>query len=42
MVVKDLPEQFTRLRAQVLSNSSYLAALPAAELGTSSNAQEEK
>ncbi|OQE24568.1 hypothetical protein PENSTE_c007G05265 [Penicillium steckii] len=32
MVVKDLPEKFTRLRAQVLSNSSYLAALPAAEL----------
>ncbi|CAI7633096.1 unnamed protein product [Penicillium pancosmium] len=34
MIVKDLPEKFIKLRAQVLSNSSYLAALPAAELET--------
>ncbi|KAJ6000514.1 hypothetical protein N7481_000923 [Penicillium waksmanii] len=34
MIVKDLPEKFIKLRAQVLSNSSYLAALPPAELET--------
>jgi hypothetical protein len=33
IVVKDLPTAFTELRAKVLSNSSYLAALPDAELG---------
>ncbi|KAJ5586804.1 uncharacterized protein N7459_002569 [Penicillium hispanicum] len=32
IVVKDLPRQFTQLRAQVLSNASYLAALPASDL----------
>jgi hypothetical protein len=32
--VKDLPENFVQLRKQVLSNASYLAALPEAELGT--------
>lgn len=39
IIVKDLPERFTQLRAQVLSNASYLAALPDTELGTSSPAQ---
>lgn len=33
IIVKDLPERFTQLRAQVLSNASYLAALPPSELG---------
>lgn len=33
IVVKDLPAEFARLRAQVLSNASYLAALPEEELG---------
>lgn len=33
IIVKDLPERFTQLRAQVLSNASYLAALPSSELG---------
>lgn len=33
IVVKDLPAKFTDLRAQVLSNSSYLAALSQEELG---------
>ncbi|KAL1970597.1 hypothetical protein VTN77DRAFT_4241 [Rasamsonia byssochlamydoides] len=32
IVVKDLPPKFKDLRAQVLSNSSYLAALPQDEL----------
>ncbi|KAJ6119314.1 hypothetical protein N7523_003594 [Penicillium sp. IBT 18751x] len=32
IVVKDLPENFVQLRKQVLSNASYLAALPEAEL----------
>ncbi|RAH45750.1 uncharacterized protein BO95DRAFT_413788 [Aspergillus brunneoviolaceus CBS 621.78] len=32
IIVKDLPENFAHLRAQVLSNASYLAALPADEL----------
>ncbi|KAJ6102006.1 hypothetical protein N7486_004433 [Penicillium sp. IBT 16267x] len=32
IVVKDLPEKFTQLRTQVLSNASYLAALPPKEL----------
>ncbi|PKY04929.1 Clavaminate synthase-like protein [Aspergillus campestris IBT 28561] len=32
IVVKDLPSEFARLRAQVLSNASYLAALPEEEL----------
>lgn len=36
IVVKDLPQTFIELRAKVLSNSSYLAALPDAELGKSS------
>lgn len=35
IVVKDLDPAFTRLRAQVLSNASYLAALPNDELGPS-------
>ncbi|KAJ5679139.1 hypothetical protein N7462_007383 [Penicillium macrosclerotiorum] len=35
IVVKDLPENFVQLRAQVLSNASYLAALPKSELGRS-------
>jgi hypothetical protein len=33
IVVKDLPPNFKDLRAQVLSCSSYLAALPPDELG---------
>lgn len=37
IVVKDLPQTFTELRAKVLSNSSYLAALSDAELGKSSH-----
>ncbi|PYI05038.1 Clavaminate synthase-like protein [Aspergillus sclerotiicarbonarius CBS 121057] len=32
ILVKDLPPNFTSLRAQVLSNASYLASLPEAEL----------
>ncbi|KAJ5934217.1 hypothetical protein N7466_003764 [Penicillium verhagenii] len=32
VVVKDLPESFIKLRAQVLSSASYLAALPPNEL----------
>lgn len=32
-MVKDLPARFKELRAQVLSNSSYLASLPQDELG---------
>lgn len=35
IVVKDLDPKFQSLRAQVLSNASYLAALPQDELGTS-------
>lgn len=35
IVVKDLPPTFKDLRAQVLSNSSYLASLPQDELGMS-------
>jgi hypothetical protein len=35
IVVKDLDPKFQSLRAQVLSNASYLAALPPDELGTS-------
>lgn len=35
IVVKDLPANFKELRAQVLSNSSYLASLPQDELGAS-------
>lgn len=34
IVVKDLDSEFQRLRAQVLSNASYLAALSDNELGT--------
>lgn len=33
LIVKDLPANFRGLRAQVLSNSSYLASLPEDELG---------
>lgn len=33
IIVKDLDTRFQQLRAQVLSNASYLAALPADELG---------
>lgn len=33
IIVKDLPQEFVQLRAQVLSNASYLAALPNPELG---------
>ena len=33
IIVKDLDARFQQLRAQVLSNASYLAALPANELG---------
>lgn len=33
IVVKDLPQTFTELRAKVLSNASHLAALSDAELG---------
>jgi hypothetical protein len=33
IVVKDLPPEYIDLRAQVLSNASYLAALPKEELG---------
>lgn len=35
IVVKNLPSTFKELRAQVLSNSSYLASLPQDELGLS-------
>lgn len=35
ILVKDLPPTFIELRAKVLSNASYLAALPDAELGQS-------
>lgn len=35
ILVKDLSPIFTELRAKVLSNASYLAALPDAELGRS-------
>lgn len=34
IIVRDLPAQFVELRAQLLSLSSYLANLPAAELCT--------
>ncbi|OJK00985.1 hypothetical protein ASPACDRAFT_26778 [Aspergillus aculeatus ATCC 16872] len=34
IIVKDLPPNFAHLRAQVLSNASYLAALPPDELET--------
>lgn len=34
IIVKDLPEQFARLRHELLSYSSYLANLPQEELGT--------
>ncbi|RAL17569.1 uncharacterized protein BO97DRAFT_402135 [Aspergillus homomorphus CBS 101889] len=34
IIVKDLPAHFAELRAQVLSNASYLAALPQEELET--------
>lgn len=33
IIVKDLPEHFAQLRAQVLSHASYLAALPKSDLG---------
>lgn len=33
IIVKDLPPEFVQLRAQVLSNASYLAALSNSELG---------
>ena len=33
IIVKDLPEHFAKLRHEVLSLSSYLANLPAEELG---------
>jgi hypothetical protein len=33
IIVKDLPEKFAELRREVLSLSSYLANLPAEELG---------
>jgi hypothetical protein len=33
ILVKDLPENFAQLRSEVLSMSSYLANLPAEELG---------
>ena len=39
IVVKDLDSEFQRLRAQVLSNASYLAALSNDELGISSPLQ---
>ncbi|EEP81765.1 conserved hypothetical protein [Uncinocarpus reesii 1704] len=39
IIVKDLPEKFKDLRAQVLSNSSYLASLPADELESLSSAE---
>ncbi|KAJ5157074.1 uncharacterized protein N7482_008174 [Penicillium canariense] len=32
IIVKDLPQHFAQLRAQVLSHASYLAALPESEL----------
>ena len=32
-MVKDLPSTFVELRKKVLSNASYLAALPESELG---------
>lgn len=35
IVVKDLPSTFNDLRKKVLSNASYLAALPGPELGKS-------
>lgn len=35
IVVKDLPSTFAELRAKVLANASYLAALPDEELGKS-------
>ncbi|KAJ5183400.1 hypothetical protein N7492_001016 [Penicillium capsulatum] len=34
IIVKDLPQEFIELRAQVLSNASYLAALPDSDLET--------
>jgi hypothetical protein len=33
IIVRDLPEKFAELRREVLSLSSYLANLPAEELG---------
>ena len=33
IVVKDLPSEFAKLRCDLLSYSSYLAHLPAEELG---------
>ena len=33
IIVKDLPEKFAEMRREVLSLSSYLANLPAEELG---------
>lgn len=33
IIVKDLPQNFTQLRAQTLSHASYLAALPKSDLG---------
>ncbi|KAL2218783.1 hypothetical protein M432DRAFT_614255 [Thermoascus aurantiacus ATCC 26904] len=39
IVVKDLPPKFKDLRAQVLSNASYLAALPEEELEALSSPQ---
>lgn len=33
IIVKDLPQSFTQLRAQTLSHASYLAALPKSDLG---------
>ncbi|PYI24622.1 Clavaminate synthase-like protein [Aspergillus japonicus CBS 114.51] len=38
IIVKDLPANFAPLRAQVLSNASYLAALPQEELETLTSA----
>ncbi|KAL9116111.1 MAG: hypothetical protein Q9227_000480 [Pyrenula ochraceoflavens] len=38
IVVKDLPEKFKTLRAQTLSNASYLANLPPADLDALTNA----
>lgn len=39
IVVKDLPSTFSDLRTKVLSNASYLAALPEPELGKSPKPQ---
>lgn len=34
IIVKDLPAEFKGLRAQALSNASYVASLSSEELGT--------